>query len=716
MDKATSLLLLVSVLLIGRLSAQDGIVSKEYSLGHASVLNMEWIGADKQVVVIHDTNGKLHRSSDEGRTFHPVTTITSRVRFIESSSFDNLVLFVACEGNKNYLSTDGGAKFQSVKLDATFERVQFHPSSRDLVLGAVRSKECPSNDGCNRELHVSKDSGMSWALLDTYVEEYTWSPFPEHTHGITFALDTIFWTAHGGKTGKQRFAALSTDVHLYVSRNLSPPSQVLKSANRVRISDRFIFVTVYAPNTEFKLQLYVSYDGVNFIENKFAEPVDDSGFEIPDASTGAAFIAAHHAGNSIKEAQMYKTDSRGTRPTSSLNRVYRNVFGDVDFEKVPSMEGVYVANQVDLIQEGELKTSITFDNGGRWSSLKAPAFDHEGKPIKCGVGCGLHLHGSIDADRGFSPLYSVENAVGLVIASGNVGPYLYQHHDLTNTYLSRDGGLSWVQITNGSYIYEFGDHGALLVIAPNDKLTDSIKYSWNEGMSWKTYKFASSPIDVDNVIIEPLATSQRFIVYGSRPGSTFEGVVISIDFQGLHEQECEGEDAPDTEQSDYETWTPAYPNGSPCVMGRQTTYTRRKRDRECYNGKEYERKEFHRNCPCSTLDYECDYGYYREVEEGPCVRHPETPQELSIDEQCTYASTYTVSTGHRRIVGNTCEGGLELDPKTFSCEVEQPFLTSRGWAIVGALLLAIVATVSVVMYRQNACVFFSWNSPIDFHD
>ena len=32
------------------------------------------------------------------------------------------------------------------------------------------------------------------------------------------------------------------------------------------------------------------------------------------------------------------------------------------------------------------------------------------------------------------------------------------------TYLSRDGGHSWLEIRQGSYIYEVGDHGGLIVM------------------------------------------------------------------------------------------------------------------------------------------------------------------------------------------------------------------------------------------------------------
>jgi hypothetical protein len=65
----------------------------------------------------------------------------------------------------------------------------------------------------------------------------------------------------------------------------------------------------------------------------------------------------------------------------------------------------------------------------------------------------------------FGPFYSAENAVGMIIGTGNVGSYLSFQKDEINTYLSRDGGLTWFEIMKGSHIYEIGDHGGLIVMA-----------------------------------------------------------------------------------------------------------------------------------------------------------------------------------------------------------------------------------------------------------
>ena len=46
----------------------------------------------------------------------------------------------------------------------------------------------------------------------------------------------------------------------------------------------------------------------------------------------------------------------------------------------------------------------------------------------------------------FGPLYSPENALGILISTGNVGYHLTKLDDQTNTYFSRDGGKIWSEV------------------------------------------------------------------------------------------------------------------------------------------------------------------------------------------------------------------------------------------------------------------------------
>lgn len=77
-----------------------------------------------------------------------------------------------------------------------------------------------------------------------------------------------------------------------------------------------------------------------------------------------------------------------------------------------------------------------------------------------------------------------------------------------NTYFSRDGGLNWAEIAKGAHIYELGDHGGLMVMAKNREPTKTVMYSFNEGKTWHELEISQTPIDITNIIIEPMSISQ----------------------------------------------------------------------------------------------------------------------------------------------------------------------------------------------------------------
>lgn len=44
--------------------------------------------------------------------------------------------------------------------------------------------------------------------------------------------------------------------------------------------------------------------------------------------------------------------------------------------------------------------------------------------------------------------------------------------------------MNWSEVMKGSHIYEFGDHGGLIIMSPNLEGTTFVYYSWNEGKTW----------------------------------------------------------------------------------------------------------------------------------------------------------------------------------------------------------------------------------------
>ena len=97
-----------------------------------------------------------------------------------------------------------------------------------------------------------------------------------------------------------------------------------------------------------------------------------------------------------------------------------------------------------------------------------------GNPTKCFVedGCSLHLQMYSHNTQMFAPPYSQESAIGIVMAVGSIGQRLQVERGARKgTFLSRDGGLTWSEIAMIPLIYEFGDHGGLLLAAPNTQST-----------------------------------------------------------------------------------------------------------------------------------------------------------------------------------------------------------------------------------------------------
>ncbi|CDI82483.1 sortilin, putative, partial [Eimeria acervulina] len=268
---------------------------------------------------------------------------------------------------------------------------------------------------------------------------------------------------------------------------------------------------------------------------KLPVEIEEKSYTVLDTSEGAIMLHVNHGGEGGRDTgNVYISDGKGIRFSLSLPNNIRSGTGECEFDKVLSMEGVYIANFRDSIEKSGLsggsssisstgaeaaavaaaaaaeeearmkqeeeeaegiraevekkhervsskgrredvtRTAISFDKGGVWSYLKPPRVDSRGQKIDCSPdSCWLHLNG-ITKFNEYAPFYSVENAVGLIMGTGNVGSYLRTETDEINTYLSRDGGLTWIEAHKGAFIYEMGDHGGLLVMADDTKKTNQL--------------------------------------------------------------------------------------------------------------------------------------------------------------------------------------------------------------------------------------------------
>jgi hypothetical protein len=145
--------------------------------------------------------------------------------------------------------------------------------------------------------------------------------------------------------------------------------------------------------------------------------------------------------------------------------------------------------------------------------------------------------------------------------------------------------------------------------------------------------------------------------------------VNSLDFTTLKIPQCKGTENPDSQSSDYETWTPNdYRHGDAhCLLGKRIKYDRRKQLAECFNGEQYDRKVITTTCECSEEDYECDYGFRRPTSDAPCEQVANMTERATVmfrgeDAPDDCYDFYEVSRGYRRVASNSCFRGVDLSP------------------------------------------------------
>ena len=126
--------------------------------------------------------------------------------------------------------------------------------------------------------------------------------------------------------------------------------------------------------------------------------------------------------------------------------------------------------------------------------------------------------------------------------------------------------------------------------------------------------------------------------------------------------------------ADYTPWNVHDGN---CVFGHALVIDRLRADSWCSNGHAYLAKNVSQPCPCTKEDFECEYGYWRAVNEKICRKNPFITK-LDICRKVNMTiwfvahrevfhlmaslqrAVYLVkSSGYRKLPGNRCQGGWQ---------------------------------------------------------
>jgi len=108
------------------------------------------------------------------------------------------------------------------------------------------------------------------------------------------------------------------------------------------------------------------------------------------------------------------------------------------------------------------------------------------------------------------------------------------------------------------------------------------------------------------------------------------------------------------------------------MLGRQVQYARRKVDHQCRVGTESKRVKIKKNCICTEEDWECDIGWHRDQKNHdnlyaciPFNKFKHVVNEPPSD--CPAGGTYALSSGYRKVAGNSCELGVDHSAIILPC-------------------------------------------------
>lgn len=607
-----------------------------------------------------------------------------------------------------YYSLDGGNYFTKYRVPGppsiSISPVTFHPKDPRKFM-YYTGVGCGSFSGVGCTVYETIDGGETFKALmkDSGRCEYVGETFGS-------SAETIFCALSNGEGRK-----------LVSSLNLFADTSILyENIVDFALRSKFVFVATIAEDKKL-LEAKVTGDGITFADADF--PTDFSvdvqtGYTILELGTQSLFLhvttdksTGHEVGTILK------SNSNGTFYILSLPEVNRNSIGYVDFDRVDIIEGMLLANVVTKNKKKkELQTRISFNEGSEWHYLAPPKVDSNNKKYPCsGVSlllCALHLQGFTERPD-YRDTFLSALAVGFLIGVGNVGEYLGSTE--LATFFSSDGGVTWKEIRKGSYMWEYGDKGTILLLVDAVNPTQEVIYSTDDGNTWSTHQFSDAPVQIWDLATVPTDTARKFVIFAGEKGNVkLDTQVFSLDFTHFYERQCQL-DLDHPQDDDFDYWTARHPEAADnCLFGRETKYLRRAAGKnDCFIGASPldEGSIVVKNCLCTRRDYECDYNYYAD-NDGTCKLVPGLSPQDRLTQMCAKNGTfqYFEPTGYRKIPLSSCVGGKSYDSwNARPCpghekEFDDYHGTTMGWGTWLALVfipLAVFAAALWFVYEKG---------------
>ncbi|XP_072283121.1 sortilin-related receptor [Pyxicephalus adspersus] len=625
-------------------------------------------GATKNsnVYISYDYGKSFKRISEKFRHGNGNGDIATMEQFFHSPADNKRYIFVDAAASYLWITMDFCVTVRGFAVPFKPAELLLHSTDPNLVLGYDKSHP-------NKQLWKSEDFGQTWIMIQEHVKSFFWGFAPLDK------LNTVYVERHEPRGTS--IVLRSTDF--FQSRDNS--EQIIENVDGFQLRENYMFATkkvhLLASKDPFSVQLWVSYNRKPMRSAQFITRHPITEYYITDASEDQVFVCVKHSNNMTN---LYISEVEGLRFSLSLeNVIYVNPgagketlarylenepFADV--HRVKGVKGVYIANVLNKPPSKEnVATVITFDKGGTWEFLLAPGYSSYTDTTHCPNPKDCHLHlaqplSQMTSQGRVMPIVSKDSAPGLIAATGAVGKDTVGK---INLYISSSAGVRWRESLLGSHYCTWGDHGGILMAIAQGVETNQLKYSTNEGETWKTFTFSDSPLIVYGLLTEPGEKSTVFTIFGSYVGGGHSWVILQVNTSDVLGVPCT--------ENDYKLWSPSDERGNECLLGRKTVFKRRTPHATCFNGEVFDRPITSSNCSCTRKDFECDYGFKlnQDLRLEDCVPDPEFAGKLyPIPSPCPVGTTYKRSRGYRRISGDTCSGGdveARLDGEEVPCPV-----------------------------------------------
>lgn len=568
-------------------------------------------------------------------------------------SFPLQYIFADAYAQYLWLTFDFCKTIQGFAIPFRAADLLLHSKASNLLLGFDRSHP-------NKQLWKSDDFGQTWIMIQEHVKSFSWGVDPYDKP------NTIYVERHEPSGYSSVFR--STDF-FQSHENLEV---ILEEVRDFQLRDKYMFATkVVRPlgsQQPSSVQLWVSFGRKPMRAAQFVTRHPINEYYIADASEDQVFVCVSHSDN---RTNLYISEAEGLKFSLSLESVLYYSPGGAgsdtlvryfanepfaDFHRVEGLQGVYIATLINgSMKEENMRSVITFDKGGTWEFLQAPAFTGYGEKIDCELsqGCSLHLAQRLSQLLNLQlrrmPILSKESAPGLIIATGSVGRNLASK---TNVYISSSAGARWREALPGPHYYTWGDHGGIIMAIVQGTETNELKYSTNEGETWKTFIFSEKPVFVYGLLTEPGEKSTVFTIFGSNKENVHSWLILQVNATDVLGVPCT--------ENDYKLWSPSDERGNECLLGHKTVFKRRTPHATCFNGEDFDRPVVVSNCSCTRQDYECDFGFKmgEDLALEVCVPDPDfSSKSSSPPVPCPVGSSYRRTRGYRKISGDTCSGG-----------------------------------------------------------